>query len=278
MKSEFYKERVFKAAHTNISSVELDMSTARSPSNLSPEDNLFPTVRVILVETSHPGNIGAAARAMKNMGICNLYLVNPTQFPHDKAIWRSASAGDVVRNAVVVDTLDEALEGCQLVIGTSARDRRIPWPMLDPKDCGEKVFTEQAQGTEVALVFGREAHGLKNEELQKCHFHVNIPTGKAYSSLNLGMAVQVLSYEVLQASLNGVKATEQWDVGPASADEVEHYFGHLEKTLVQIGFHDPENPRQLMTRLRRMFNRIRLDKMEVSIMRGFLTAINKKYK
>lgn len=249
----------------------------------SPEiQNLFPQVRVVLVETSHPGNIGAAARAMKNMGVCRLVLVAPQKFPHDKAVWRSASASDVVENAVVVPSLDEAIAGCQLVIGTSARDRRIPWPMLDPKGCGEKVEAESRQGAEVALVFGREDHGLTNDELQKCHFHVNIPTGKAYSSLNLAMAVQVLCYELLQAQMRHevpdlAKEVEQaWDVPYASSDTVENFFVHLEETLIYVGFHDPETPRQLMTRLRRMFNRIRADQMEINILRGFMTAIQHK--
>ncbi|MGK0338511.1 MAG: tRNA (cytidine32/uridine32-2'-O)-methyltransferase [Candidatus Azotimanducaceae bacterium] len=248
----------------------------------TPVEDLFPRVRIVLVETTHPGNIGAAARAMKNMGLCHLYLVAPTRFPHDKAIWRSASASDVVKNAVVVPTLDEAISGCHLVIGTSARDRRIPWPMLDPRGCGEKVEAEHRQGAEVALVFGREAHGLKNEELQKCHFHVNIPTGKAYSSLNLAMAVQVLCYEVLQAQIqrqmpdSANKVEQPWDMEYAPTDAVEHFFVHLEETLIEVGFHDPDNPRQLMTRLRRMFNRIRPDRMEVNILRGFMTAIQHK--
>ena len=237
--------------------------------------NLFPNIRFVLVETTHPGNIGAAARAMKNMGICRLVLVSPRDFPSDKAIWRSASAADVLEETKVVDSLEEALEGCQLVIGTSARDRRIPWPMLEPKSCGEKVFQSQAVGNEIALVFGREAHGLKNEELQLCHFHVNIPTGKAYSSLNLAMAVQVLSYEILQAKLSSMpERAEDWDMAYAPSDALEYFFEHLEKTLIQVGFHDPENPRQLMTRLRRLFNRVRMDEMEVNILRGFLTAIN----
>ena len=249
----------------------------------SPEiENLFPRVRIVLVETTHPGNIGAAARAMKNMGVCRLVLVAPTRFPHDKAIWRSASASDVVENALVVPTLDEAISGCQLVIGTSARDRRIPWPMLEPRGCGEKVEAESREGAEVALIFGREAHGLKNEELQKCHFHVNIPTGKAYSSLNLAMAVQVLCYELLQAHLlqkspgSAGKVEQPWDMKFASADSVENFYDHLEETLVDVGFHDPESPRQLMTRLRRMFNRIRPDQMEINILRGFMTAIQQK--
>ena len=138
-----------------------------------------------------------------------------------------------------------------------------------------KVIAEHSKGAEVAIIFGRESRGLKNEELQKCHYHVNIPTGEAYSSLNLAMAVQVLCYEILQASLAGKPADAQWDMEYASTDAVENLFDHLEQTLVQVEFHDPDNPRQLLTRLRRMFNRIRMDQMEVNIMRGFLTAINK---
>ena len=238
-------------------------------------DNLFPLVRIVLVETSHPGNIGAAARAMKNMGLTQLVLVNPKDFPDDKAFRRAASAVDVVSSARVVETLDEAIEGCQLVLGTSARDRRIPWPMLDPRACGEKVVAEQAAGANIAIIFGRESRGLKNEELQKCHYHVNIPTGEAYSSLNLAMAVQVLCYGVLQASLKIAPLVEKWDMAYATTESVEHLFQHLEETLVQVEFHDPENPRQLLTRLRRLFNRVRLDEMEVNILRGFLTSVNK---
>ncbi len=239
-------------------------------------ENLFPNLRVVLVETSHPGNIGAAARAMKNMGVMELVLVNPNDYPNDKAIFRSASAADVVRSARVVATLDEAIADCQLVIGTSARDRRIPWPMLDPAQCGERVNLDLAKGANVALLFGRESRGLKNEELQRCQYHVNIPTGKAYSSLNLAMAVQVICYEILKARLAGTAEEEQeWDMPLADAAALEHFFTHLEETLVQVAFHDPENPRQLMTRLRRLFNRIQPDQMEINILRGFLTAINR---
>ena len=243
-------------------------------------ENLFPGVRIVLVETTHPGNIGAAARAMKNMGVTELVLVNPLDFPNEKAIFRSASAEDVVRSARVVATVEEAVADCQLIIGTSARNRRIPWPMLTPRSCGEKVSQAAARNEKVALMFGRESRGLKNEELQKCHFHVNIPTGKAYSSLNLAMAVQVICYEVLQANLADSSPEDPaedaaWDMPPADAAAVEHFFEHLESTLIQVGFHDPDNPRQLLTRLRRLFNRIQPDQMEINILRGFLSAINK---
>ncbi|MBC81259.1 MAG: tRNA (cytosine(32)/uridine(32)-2'-O)-methyltransferase TrmJ [Gammaproteobacteria bacterium] len=235
---------------------------------------IFPNVRIVLVETSHPGNIGASARAMKNMAITNLVLVSPQRFPDEQALFRAVSALDVVNEAKVVDSVEEAIVDCQLVIGTSARGRRIPWPMLDPKGCGEKVVAESGEGHEVAILFGREDRGLSNQELQQCHFHVNIPTGEAYSSLNLAMAVQVICYEVLQAKLAG--APEQsWDMDYASSADMERLYEHLEETLIQVGFHDPDNPRQLMTRLRRLFNRIRPDQMEISILRGILSSINR---
>ena len=241
--------------------------------------NLFPGVKVILVETSHPGNIGAAARAMKNMGLTELVLVNPADFPSTKAVFRSASAADVGQEARVVKTVEEALSDCQLIIGTSARERRIPWPLLSAKECGEKVISAVRAEKKVGLLFGRESRGLKNEELQRCQFHVNISTGEAYSSLNLAMAVQVVCYELLQADLaeKGTLASSKapWDMPLANSGEVEHFYNHLEKTLIQVGFHDPENPRQLMARLRRLFNRVGMDRMEVNILRGFLTAINK---
>ena len=235
---------------------------------------MFPNVRIVLVETSHPGNIGASARAMKNMSITNLVLVSPQRFPDEQALFRAVSALDVVNEAKVVDSVEEAIVDCQLVIGTSARDRRIPWPMLDPKGCGEKVVAESGEGHEVAILFGREDRGLSNQELQQCHFHVTIPTGEAYSSLNLAMAVQVICYEVLQAKLAGAPPKQSWDMDYASSADMERLYEHLEETLIKVGFHDPDNPRQLMTRLRRLFNRIRPDQMEISILRGILSSIN----
>ncbi len=246
-----------------------------TPGQPSMSDSLK-EIRVVLVETTHPGNIGGAARALKNMGLSQLYLVSPREFPSERALWRAASATDVLDGAVVVDSLDEAIAGCGLVVGTSARDRRIPWPLLDPRECGERVVAE-APTHPVAIVFGREDRGLTNEELQKCNYHVHIPSNPEYSSLNLAAAVQVLSYEVrmawLAAQHGAVPALQTWDVPPARAEDVELYFRHLEQALIDIDFHDPANPRQTMTRLRRLYGRIRLDEMELSILRGVLTAI-----
>lgn len=238
-------------------------------------DNILENIRIVLVNTSHPGNIGGAARAMKNMGLSQLYLVAPKDFPAEKAVWRAAGALDVLDSAIVVDTLDEAIADCSLVVGTSARERRIPWPLLNPRECGEKVCKEATEH-KVALVFGREDRGLTNEELHKCNYHVHIPACEEYSSLNLGAAVQVIAYEVRMAFLGLDKGAslsfDEWDMPPANAEALERYYEHLQETLEALGFLEPDNPRQTMTRLRRLYGRTRLDKMELSILRGVLTA------
>lgn len=237
----------------------------------------FSNISIVLVNTSHPGNIGATARAMKNMGLTNLTLVQPVNFPSGVAVGRAVSATDILDAARVVDTLQEAVTDCGLVIGASARSRRIPWPMLTPESCADKVVREKAVN-KVALVFGREDAGLNNEELQLCHFHVQIPADENYSSLNLAAAVMVICYEVRKAGLAQIgtvtKAEDEfWDQEKATGQQVEHFYEHLERVMVKIDFHDPENPRQLMQRMRRLFSRIRIDVMEMNILRGILTNI-----
>ena len=236
-------------------------------------------IRMVLVNTTHPGNIGGAARAIKNMGLTELYLVQPREFPAPRAVWRAAGARDILTNVKVVESLDEAIAGCGLVVGTSARERRIPWPLINPRECGEKIWSEAASH-DVALLFGREDRGLINSELQKCHYHVHIPSNPDYSSLNLATAVQVLAYEVRMASLqdeNGVlPSMDEWDQPLATADELELFHQHLAETMATLNFYDPDNPKQLLTRMRRLFNRTRMDKMEVSMLRGLLTAAGRK--
>lgn len=234
-------------------------------------------IKIVLVNTSHPGNIGAAARAMKNMGLSQLVLVQPEDFPSGVAVGRSASAVDVIENAVVVDSLEEAIADCGLVIGTSARSRKIPWPMVTPESCAEKIVQESA-ASKTALVFGREDAGLNNEELQLCNYHVQIPTNPDCSSLNLAAAVMVICYEVFKrdAALESKPAVEEdefWDQEKATGEQVEHFYEHLEQVMIKIKFHDPENPRQLMQRMRRLFSRIRIDVMEMNILRGILSNI-----
>lgn len=234
-------------------------------------------VRIVLVNTSHPGNIGGAARAMKNMGLERLYLVAPKQFPDEQAAWRAASAQDVLDKAVVVASLEEALADCQFVVGTSARGRRIPWPLLDPKRCALEV--DAVSGSEqVAILFGREDRGLTNDELKLCNLHVNIPTSDDYSSLNLAMAVQILCYELHSLSVAAqlpAASDAQWDTPFSTQENMERFYTHLEQTLVELEFLDPAAPRQLMSRLRRLYSRVRLDEMELNILRGILTETQK---
>jgi tRNA (cytidine32/uridine32-2'-O)-methyltransferase len=229
-----------------------------------------------MVETSHPGNIGAAARAMKNMSLHQLYLVRPHHFPHGDATVRASGAHDILAAATVCDTLQQALAGCSMVFGASARSQRtLPWPQLDARAVAALV-AQQGPATEVALVFGREHSGLTNEELGLCNTLLHIPTNSEFSSLNVASAIQVVSYELMMAR-NGewqpVTSNKEDEV--ASADEVEGLITHLEQTMVAVGFLDPANPRHLIRRMRRLFNRARVQKTEVNILRGVLTAVGK---
>lgn len=249
-------------------------NTESSSTTAATGENPLARIRVVMVNTKQPANIGAAARAMKNMGISQLYLVEPRDFPNEKATARASNAVDVLESAVIVDSLDEAIADCGLVIGTSARERRIPWPLLDPRHCCAQAYAEASQH-DVALVFGREDRGLTNEELQRCNMHVHIPANPEYSSLNIAMAIQLLCYEVRMCHLQGELSSDvmaDWDMPPAKADALENFFIHLEESLVDMQFLNPAAPKQLMTRLRRLFHRSRMDQMEVSILRGVLTS------
>jgi len=235
-------------------------------------------IRIVLVNTSHPGNIGGVARAMKNMGFDQLVLVEPRQFPAEEAMWRAASASDILEQATVVPSLEEAIADCQLVVGTSARGRRIPWPVLDPRRCAEQMHVAAQRDETVAVVFGREDRGLTNEELQLCNLHLHVPTHEDYTSLNLAMAVQIVVYELRMLAVADTlpaQADAEWDAPFATAENMERYYEHLEQTLAQIGFLDPAAPRQLMSRLRRLYGRVRLDEMELNILRGILTETQK---
>lgn len=232
-------------------------------------------IRIVLVNPSHPGNIGSSARAMKTMNLSKLYLVEPEIFPHTKANALAVGAVDILENAVVVDNLDDALNDCELVVGTSTRNRKIPWPLLTPREFAEKVH---GSPTKIAILFGREQAGLTNEELQRCHYHIQIPSNPDFSSLNLAAAVQVIAYELLAVSAYATPLENEWDFAFANAAQMESFYEHLEKVLIEIKFHDPESPRQLMTRLRRLFHRARLDVMEMNILRGVLAAVSKLQK
>jgi tRNA (cytidine32/uridine32-2'-O)-methyltransferase len=244
-------------------------------------------IRIVLMATTHPGNIGAVARAMSNMGLAQLYLVRPEKYPHPDADARAASAVHILQAATVVQSIDEALEGCSYVVGTSARERRIPWPVLPAREVTEKVIREaqQEESGDIAILFGREEHGLTNEELHRCNIHLTIPSNPEYSSLNLAMAVQLIAYELRVAALNPKEgtgkecsSTEQWDQPWADARATEQLIHQFEEVLVASSFLDPDNPKQVMTRLRRLFMRTRLDKLEVGILRGALAFILQRLK
>ncbi len=240
-------------------------------------------LRIVLVGTTHPGNIGAAARAMKNMGLRELVLVTPKSFPDEAATARASGAEDVLAQARVVASLREALAGCVWVAGTSARARSLQTRLLPPRELAPQLLTRGQQGA-VALVFGRERTGLSNAELDLCHVQVQIPTAADYASLNLGAAVQLLAYELRLAALQRVeeqRAEERMGSGaaagaaldqPASNDMLEGLFGHFERALRASGFLDPGNPRQLMRRLRRLLLRAEPEQREVHILRGMLAS------
>ncbi len=235
-------------------------------------------VRVVLVNTSHPGNIGATARAMKNMGLSRLYLVAPACFPHPEATIRASGADDILEKAVVTENLLAALVGCEWVYATSTRARSLEWPGCDARECAEQVIEQK--GHEVALVFGRESSGLSNEELTLCHYHVTIPAEKQFSSLNLAAAVQVLTYELRMAwlknqSLLAIKDNSELR-SLATHEQVNGFYTHLYHTLVKLECLDPSHPKKLMQRLHRLFNRAQLDPTEINILRGILTAMNKR--
>jgi len=270
----------------------------------SQKSNLLAQVRIVLVNTSDCRNIGSAARAMKTMGLSQLVLVDPIELPNGQAQALAAGATDVLAKAKIVNTLSEAIADCGLVIGTSARSRTLPWPMLEPRGCGEKMIAE-ANEYPVALVFGRESSGLTNDELQLCHFHVQIPANPEYSSLNLAMAVQTLSYEIRtsyllsiddasqeQSTGNGTyigkkgiekKSIEGKSLSTESDDsemypvseENERFYQHFENALKATGFIGDKHPGLVMTKLRRLFNRARPDVKEIKMMRGILASIEK---
>ena len=284
-------------------------------------------IEIVLLEPTHPGNIGAVARAMKNMGLTRLVLVKPAVFPSSHADARASHAKDVLQQARVVEDFSAAVAKSQLIIGTSARSRSLPWPMLTPAACAETIHQYlQTAATidkskldkstyisetaiQVSIVFGREHSGLHNQELQSCNYHLFIPANPAYSSLNLAAAVQVVCYEIYQRFLlqlpeqSASKKTlsEQphtdiqikkdkkfvwsedlfgvaWDLPKASRQQVEGFMQHFEQMLLAINFFDPENPKMIMQRLRRLFLRIHLDTMEVNLLRGILNTIQKRVK
>jgi tRNA (cytidine32/uridine32-2'-O)-methyltransferase len=229
-------------------------------------------IKIVLVETTHPGNIGAVARAMKNMNMANLCLVNPKIFPSADATARASGADDILATAQVYPALADAIADCQLVIGTSARCRTISWPELTPRQCAEKVATNSKQ--KVGILFGRENSGLKNHEMDQCHFLLRIPCNSAYSSLNIAAAVQVICYELFVAAggeyLPSPMVGDKDECPLATAEQMAAFYEHLYQTLLDIGFMRLDRSKSVMRRLHRIYNRIQLDTKELDILRGIL--------
>jgi TrmH family RNA methyltransferase len=230
-------------------------------------------IRVVLVETSHPGNIGAAARAMKTMGLNRLVLVAPKQFPHPEATALASNAAELLEGVEQFPTLADAVAGCTLVLATSARERHHNWQVVTPRAAATELAAVPA-GEQAALVFGREKFGLTNDELGLCHRLVQIPANPEYNVLNLAAAVQLLAYET-RLALVDAPVPDSLEPGVDSA-AMEDFYRHLERLFLRTGFLDPENPRKLMRRLRCLFNRARPDANEYNILRGWLASVEEK--
>ncbi|RDX35057.1 RNA methyltransferase [Kangiella sp. HD9-110m-PIT-SAG06] len=253
-----------------------------------PAQQFLEQIKIVLCQTSHPGNIGAAARAMKTMGLQHLVLVNPKEYPSEEALARSSGAMDVLENAEVVSSLEQAVADCRMVIGTSSRNRALPWPLVEPREI-KTILDEEPTAIPMAIVFGRESTGLLNEELQLCHYHVNIPANPDYMSLNLAAAVQVICYECRllalkqQSSLHSAEGLDEVvaEVSgerKATVKQTEGLYQHFEGVMTETGFFDPNEPKLLPARLHRLFAKAQLTEAEVNIMRGFLASMTKHIK
>ncbi|MDF7667093.1 tRNA (cytosine(32)/uridine(32)-2'-O)-methyltransferase TrmJ [Orbaceae bacterium ESL0727] len=255
-----------------------DANNNQQPTDNHPTYDDLANIKIVLVGTSHTGNMGSAARAMKTMGLTQLCLVNPIVKPDSQAISLAAGASEIIQHAQLFSSLDDAIADCTLVIGTSARSRNLAWPNLTPRACGDKIVQAAAQGS-VALVFGCERVGLTNEELQKCHYHVTIPANPDYSSLNLAMSVQILCYEIRMSWLNNLLPLSEDHLHPQielpKDKDLERFYSHLEQTLRQTEFINANHPGQIMGRLRRLFTRAHVEQQELNILRGILTSINR---
>lgn len=236
------------------------------------ELDVLTRLRVVLVAPQHPGNIGAVARAMKVMGLSELVLVAPEDFPSPDAYARASGADNVLDSARVCTTLDEAIADCTLTLGTSARARRTAWPLMDVRDGAREAVGKAQSGQRVALVFGRERSGLTNEELDRCQIHLRVPTNPEYASLNLAAAVQVVSYELRMATGDTVAAAPVEE--PVTARDMEGLYAHWAAVLTASEFLDPNEPKLLMRRLRRLFNRAAPDRTELNILRGAMRSLD----
>jgi tRNA (cytidine32/uridine32-2'-O)-methyltransferase len=234
-------------------------------------------IQIVLVETSHPGNIGSVARAMKNMGLSNLALINPKKFPHQEATALAGNATDVLEKAKIFSSIQKAVKHSKVIYATSARDRTIEWPTLSARDAASEMQELIANEIEVSILFGREDRGLTNEELQLANKHLIIPAHPDYPVLNIAMSTQVVCYELFQSVQNN--SLESWkDFPEYTSEELNNLIEHFNETVEALELVDPKNPKQIMTRMERMFRRLYPDQMEGNFLRGFLKAVNKRIK
>ena len=234
-------------------------------------------INIVLVETSHPGNIGSVARAMKTMGLSRLSLVNPKDFPSGDANALSGNARDVLDSATIYSSLEEAIKQSTFVYATSARNRSINWPTVNPEKAADQITEQVAGDKEISIIFGREDRGLTNEELQLANFHLEIPANPEYSVLNIAMSVQIVTYELFKHR-NKSEDREWRDYPEINSEDLQRLINHFVETSIQLDLIDPKNPSQIIARIKRMFSRLQPDSMEGNYLRGFLTAINKRLK
>jgi len=232
--------------------------------------SIFSNIRIVLCQTSHPGNIGSTARAMKTMGLNRLYLVRPKHFPDNEANALAVNAADVLEAAVVTHSLEEALADCQFVIGVSGKQRSLSQQVISVREAATEV-KQLAAHQEIALVFGTEMSGLSNEEADRCHLLATIPANPEYTSLNLSQAVQIMCYELRMAITTGELHYEEKPAELATQEDLERFYEHMREVLEQIGYINPRAPKKLFERLRRLYARTRLEKEEVNLLRGILT-------
>lgn len=246
------------------------------------EQRLLDQVRIVMVRTSDTGNIGAAARAMKTMGLQDLVLVAPDKPLDGKAFARASGALDVLDQARTVASFEDAVADCQLVFGTSSRSRSIPWPHQELAQAANTVAQSAQQGKKIAIAFGREEHGLTNQELARCTYHMSIDANPEYPVMNVSAALQVVCYELRKQAMvcldQGSRIEERWDNALAEQADLEGLYGHFEQVLISNGFMKADDPRQTMTRIRRLFNRSQLDKQELNLLRGILAMADKSPK
>lgn len=234
-------------------------------------------INIVLVETSHPGNIGSVARAMKTMGLSRLSLVNPKDFPSGDANALSGNARDVLDAAIIYPNLDAAIKESTFVYATSARNRSINWPTVNPEEAADRILDQVAGDKEISIIFGREDRGLTNEELQLANFHLEIPANPDYPVLNIAMSVQIVTYEIFK-NRNTSQDREWRDYPEINSEDLQRLIDHFVETSIDLEMIDPKNPSQIIARIKRMFSRLQPDSMEGNYLRGFLTAVNKRLK